>query len=52
MALNAAAYTGSYADVDADNSVDRMNEGYVEVIAMGHAEAGDAGGFVAALYSG
>lgn len=48
VALNAIAYSGgSFADVDEDQTTDRMNEGYVEVIAMGQAEAGPSGGFVA-----
>jgi len=45
VALNASAYNASgFADADADQSNDRMNEGYLEVIAMGQADAGDAFG--------
>ncbi len=42
--LNASAYnSASYADADADQSNDRLQEGYVEVIAMGDAEPANQG---------
>lgn len=50
--LNATAYnSAAFADADADQTVDRLREGYVEVIAMGTATSANAGfsfgGFVA-----
>jgi len=47
VALNNVAYTGANQDQDlSDTGSDRTREGYVEVIAMGQADAGDAGGAV------